>query len=152
MIQTQFSVKCTVGEFFLVTQDLLESVETLVPYCCEFQIGRESGRGAFVKWRHCGGIENIYACSWSNSDPNLLLFDPEIERTLRRARQVRRRIEFENNLRSQTENLASENNSAYSSDSAFDCDILSSSDTGTSNMGDLPRIILKQISQFDFQS
>ncbi|MED6138479.1 hypothetical protein PIB30_074576, partial [Stylosanthes scabra] len=122
----------------------------------EFRTGRKSGRGASVKWRRCWGIENI-----SNFDPNLLLFDPEIERTLRRARQVRRRIEFENNLRSQTENLASENNSAFSFDSDFDCDILSSSDTGTSNMGDLPRITLKQwaeqvwlqkISQFDFQS
>ncbi|MED6187995.1 hypothetical protein PIB30_081761, partial [Stylosanthes scabra] len=81
----------------------------------------------------------------SNSDPNLLLFDPEIERTLRRARQVRRRIEFENNLRSRTENLASENNSSYSSDSEFDRDTLSFSDTGTSNMGDLPRITLKQM-------
>ncbi|MED6160449.1 hypothetical protein PIB30_051584 [Stylosanthes scabra] len=73
------------------------------------------------------------ACSWSNSDPNLLFFDPEIVRTLRRARQVRRRIEFENNLHSQTENMASENNSAYSFDSDFDYDILSSSDTGTSD-------------------
>ncbi|MED6200181.1 hypothetical protein PIB30_082575 [Stylosanthes scabra] len=81
----------------------------------------------------------------SNSDPNLLLFDLEIERTLRRARQVRCRIEFENNLRSQTENLASENNFAYSSDSDFDCDRLYSSNTGTSNMGDLPRITLKQM-------
>ncbi|MED6148885.1 hypothetical protein PIB30_057246, partial [Stylosanthes scabra] len=80
----------------------------------------------------------------SNSDPNLLLFDPEIERTLRRARQVRRRIEFENNLRSQTEYLASVNNSSYSSDSDFDFEI-SSSDTGTSNMGDLSRITLKQM-------
>ncbi|MED6125140.1 hypothetical protein PIB30_065904, partial [Stylosanthes scabra] len=81
----------------------------------------------------------------SNSDRNLLLFDPEIERTLRRTRQVSRRIEFENNLRSQTKNLASVNNSSYSSDSDSDCDILSSSDTGTSNMGDLPRITLKQM-------
>ncbi|MED6116466.1 hypothetical protein PIB30_100548 [Stylosanthes scabra] len=81
----------------------------------------------------------------SNSDPNLVLFDPEIERTLRRARQVRRRIEFENNLRYQTKNLASENNSAYSSHFDFYCDRLSSSDTGTSNMGDLPRITLKQM-------
>ncbi|MED6224266.1 hypothetical protein PIB30_082394 [Stylosanthes scabra] len=81
----------------------------------------------------------------SNSDPNLLLFDPEIERTLRRAKQVRRRIEFENNLRSQTENLASVNNSSCSSDSDFDSDILSSSDTGNFNMGDLPRITLKQM-------
>ncbi|MED6200818.1 hypothetical protein PIB30_088943 [Stylosanthes scabra] len=40
-------------------------------------------------------------------------------------------------------NLASENNSAYSSDS--DCDILSSSDTVTSNMGDIPRITPKQM-------
>ncbi|MED6140615.1 hypothetical protein PIB30_094955 [Stylosanthes scabra] len=86
----------------------------------------------------------VHGCL-SNSDPNLLLFDPEIKRTLRRARQVRRRIEFENNLCSQTKNLASENNSAYSSDFDFDCDRLSSSDTGTSNMGDLPRITLKQV-------
>ncbi|MED6150014.1 hypothetical protein PIB30_068061 [Stylosanthes scabra] len=81
----------------------------------------------------------------SNSYPNLLLLDPEIERTLRRTRKIRRRIEFENNLHSQTENLASVNNSSYSSDSDFDCDILSSFDTGTSNMGDLPRITLKQM-------
>ncbi|MED6178259.1 hypothetical protein PIB30_105856, partial [Stylosanthes scabra] len=81
----------------------------------------------------------------SNSDPNLLLFDPKIERTFRRARQVRRRVEFENNLRSQTENLASVNNSSYSSDSDFDFEISSSSDTGTSNMGDLPMITLKQM-------
>ncbi|MED6221961.1 hypothetical protein PIB30_059809 [Stylosanthes scabra] len=81
----------------------------------------------------------------SNSDPNLLLFDPEIETTPRRARQVRRRIEFENNLRSQTKNLASVNNSSYSSYSDFDFEISSSSDTGTSNMGDLPRITLKQM-------
>ncbi|MED6223327.1 hypothetical protein PIB30_072903 [Stylosanthes scabra] len=81
----------------------------------------------------------------SNFNPNLLFFYPEIERTLRRARQVRRRLEFENNLRSQTENLASQNNSAYSSDSDSDCDILSSSDTGTFTMGDLPRITLKQM-------
>ncbi|MED6213964.1 hypothetical protein PIB30_098537 [Stylosanthes scabra] len=86
----------------------------------------------------------VHGCL-SNSDPNLLLFDPEIERRLRRARQVRRRIEFENNLRSQTENLASVNNSSYSSDSDSDCEISSSSDTSTSNMGDLPRIILKQM-------
>ncbi|MED6221581.1 hypothetical protein PIB30_056115, partial [Stylosanthes scabra] len=32
----------------------------------------------------------------SDSYPDLLVFDPEIERTLRCARQVRRRIEFEN--------------------------------------------------------
>ncbi|MED6112885.1 hypothetical protein PIB30_065798, partial [Stylosanthes scabra] len=57
--------------------------------------------------------------------------------TLRHARQVRRRIEFENNLCSQTKNLASEKNSSYSSDSDFDYDTLSSSNTGTSNMGDL---------------
>ncbi|MED6114236.1 hypothetical protein PIB30_078470 [Stylosanthes scabra] len=81
----------------------------------------------------------------SNLNLNLLVFDPEIERTLRRVRRVRRSIEFENNLHSQTENLASENNSIYSSDSEFDCDISSSSDTGTSTMGDLPRITLKQM-------
>ncbi|MED6140277.1 hypothetical protein PIB30_091614 [Stylosanthes scabra] len=77
----------------------------------------------------------------SNSDPNLLLFDPELERTLRCARQ----LAFTDARFSQTENRASENNSTYSSDSNFNCDILSSSDTGTSNMGDLPRITLKQM-------
>ncbi|MED6223512.1 hypothetical protein PIB30_074618 [Stylosanthes scabra] len=102
----------------------------------EFRTGRESGRGASVKWSRCLGIENMCACSWSNSNPNLLLSDPKIERTIRRARQVRRKIEFENHLRSQTENLASEKNSAYSSDSDFDCDILSSSETnGRSKYG-----------------
>ncbi|MED6197175.1 hypothetical protein PIB30_054233 [Stylosanthes scabra] len=76
------------------------------------------------------------------------VFDPEIERTLRFARQVRRQIEFENNLRSQTknlatENLASENNFAYSSDFDFDFDIPFSFDIGTSIMGDVQRVTLK---------
>ncbi|MED6171570.1 hypothetical protein PIB30_041866 [Stylosanthes scabra] len=65
----------------------------------------------------------------SNSSPNLLLFDPEIERTLRRSRQVRRQIEFESNLHSQTKNLASENDSAYSFDPDFDNELSTSSDS-----------------------
>ncbi|MED6141253.1 hypothetical protein PIB30_101455, partial [Stylosanthes scabra] len=112
-------------------------------------VGRPSNGAVAGELKTCalvhGCCEYVDILSISNSDPNLLLFDPKIKRTLRRARQVRRRIEFENNLRSQTENLASVNNSSYSSNSDFDCDILSSSDTGTSNMGDLPRITLKQM-------
>ncbi|MED6116111.1 hypothetical protein PIB30_097020, partial [Stylosanthes scabra] len=83
----------------------------------------------------------------SNSNPDLLIFDPEIERTPRRARQVRRRIEFENNLHSQTEGLASENNFAYS----FDCDFdfkTPNSDIGTSIMGDVQRVTLKAMGDF----
>ncbi|MED6220829.1 hypothetical protein PIB30_048593 [Stylosanthes scabra] len=79
----------------------------------------------------------------STSTPDLLLFDPEIERTLCRARQVRRQIEFESNLRSQTNDLASENDSAYSSNPDFDLDL--SSDSGTSTMGDVPMLTLKQL-------
>ncbi|MED6174374.1 hypothetical protein PIB30_068457 [Stylosanthes scabra] len=61
----------------------------------------------------------------SNPNPDLLDFDSEIERTLKCARQVRRRIEFENSLRSQTENLATEETSVqYSySDSKSDFEI-----------------------------
>ncbi|MED6163924.1 hypothetical protein PIB30_084805 [Stylosanthes scabra] len=81
----------------------------------------------------------------SNSEPDLLLFDPEIERTLRCARQVRRRLEFENNSRSQTAELASENNSVYSSDTDTDFELSTSSDTCTSIMGDIPRLTLKYL-------
>ncbi|MED6213040.1 N-acetyltransferase 9 [Stylosanthes scabra] len=78
--------------------------------------------------------------------PNLLLFDPEIKRTLRRARQVRRQLEFESNLHSQTQNLASANNSGYSSDPDFDRELsTSSSDSGTWTTGDIPRLTLKQL-------
>ncbi|MED6140914.1 hypothetical protein PIB30_098175, partial [Stylosanthes scabra] len=80
----------------------------------------------------------------SNSDPNLLLFDPKIERTLRHARQVRRRVELENTLRSQATRLASDNDSIYSFDSDFESRT-SSSDTGTFTMGDVPRLTLKQL-------
>ncbi|MED6225777.1 hypothetical protein PIB30_096949, partial [Stylosanthes scabra] len=61
----------------------------------------------------------------SNPNPDLLDFDSEIERTLRRARQVRRRIEFENSLRSQTKNLATEETFVQSSyfDSKSDFEI-----------------------------
>ncbi|MED6207981.1 hypothetical protein PIB30_040662 [Stylosanthes scabra] len=77
----------------------------------------------------------------STSTPDLLLFDPEIKRTLRHARQVRRQIKFESNLHSQTNDLASENYSMYSSDPDFDLDL--SSTPGTSTMGDVLRLTLK---------
>ncbi|MED6150509.1 hypothetical protein PIB30_072976 [Stylosanthes scabra] len=158
MRQTQFGAKCTTAIATNSAVNLTIGLDSSTTILSAFEIkesrtGCENGRGTSVKWRRCRGVENMCACSWlfvdmltlSNSNPNLLFFDPEIKRTLRRARQVRRRIEFENNLRSQTKNLASENNSSYSSDSDFDCDIPSSSDTGTSIMGDLPRISLKQM-------
>ncbi|MED6208356.1 hypothetical protein PIB30_044247 [Stylosanthes scabra] len=79
----------------------------------------------------------------STSTPDLLLFDPEIERTLRCARQVRRQIEFENNLCSRINDLASENDFAYSSDPDFDLDL---SDSGTSIMNDdISKLMLKQL-------
>ncbi|MED6127971.1 hypothetical protein PIB30_093175 [Stylosanthes scabra] len=80
----------------------------------------------------------------SNSNPDLLVFDPEIERTLRRARQVRRQIEFENYLRSQAESLATENKYVHSSDSDSEFEI-PFSNAGDNTMGDLPRITLKQM-------
>ncbi|MED6134424.1 hypothetical protein PIB30_036924 [Stylosanthes scabra] len=51
----------------------------------------------------------------SNPNPDLLDLDLELERTLTRARQVRSRIEFENSLYSQTENLATDEISVDSS-------------------------------------
>ncbi|MED6201480.1 hypothetical protein PIB30_095505 [Stylosanthes scabra] len=71
----------------------------------------------------------------SHSDPGLLLFDPEIERTLRRARQTRRRAELTR--------LASDNNPFDWSNSDSDSDTRISSDTGTFTMGE--RLTLKQI-------
>ncbi|MED6141856.1 hypothetical protein PIB30_107602, partial [Stylosanthes scabra] len=50
-------------------------------------------------------------------------------------------IEFESNLHSQTNDLASENDSTHSSDPDFDLDL--SSDSGTSTMGDVLRLTLK---------
>ncbi|MED6109631.1 hypothetical protein PIB30_035414 [Stylosanthes scabra] len=55
----------------------------------------------------------------SHSDPGSLLFDPEIERTLRQIRQARRRAELAK--------LALNNNPFYSSDSSSDSDTQSSS-------------------------
>ncbi|MED6153830.1 hypothetical protein PIB30_105914, partial [Stylosanthes scabra] len=69
---------------------------------------------------------------------------PEIEITLRRARQVRHRVQFEEHLRSQVEELTSDNNSVYSSASETNFE-LSSSDPGTSVTGDNPRLTLKQL-------
>ncbi|MED6225238.1 hypothetical protein PIB30_091734 [Stylosanthes scabra] len=91
-------------------------------------------------WRRCRGTEKLA----SISIPDLLLFDPEIKRTVRHARQVRHQLEFESNLHSQTQNLASANNSGYSSDPDFDLELSTSfSDSGTSTMGDIPRLTLK---------
>ncbi|MED6141238.1 hypothetical protein PIB30_101270 [Stylosanthes scabra] len=58
----------------------------------------------------------------SHLDLDLLLFDPEIKRTLRRARHVRRRAELENTLRSQAARLASGCNLIHWSDSDTDSD------------------------------
>ncbi|MED6128667.1 hypothetical protein PIB30_100128, partial [Stylosanthes scabra] len=41
-------------------------------------------------WRRCRGIQKCV----SHSDPGMLLFDPENEQTLRRARQAKRRAEL----------------------------------------------------------
>ncbi|MED6225307.1 hypothetical protein PIB30_092511, partial [Stylosanthes scabra] len=72
----------------------------------------------------------------SHSDPGLLLFDPEIERTLRRARQAKSRVELAR--------LASDNNSLDWSNSNSDSDTrTTSSNTGTFTMGE--RLTLKQI-------
>ncbi|MED6200526.1 hypothetical protein PIB30_086007 [Stylosanthes scabra] len=80
----------------------------------------------------------------SNSDPDLLVFDLEIERSLRHIRQVKHRIQFENTWYSQIEKAFSESDSAYSSASETNIE-LPSSDSGTPTMGDLPRITLKQM-------
>ncbi|MED6113836.1 hypothetical protein PIB30_074594, partial [Stylosanthes scabra] len=79
----------------------------------------------------------------STSTPDLSLFDPEIERTLHRTTQVRHRIEFKSNLCSQTNDLTSENDSAYFSDPDFELNL--SSDSDTSTMEDVPRLTLKQL-------
>ncbi|MED6198386.1 hypothetical protein PIB30_065857, partial [Stylosanthes scabra] len=72
----------------------------------------------------------------SHSDPGLFLFDPEIERTLRRARQARRQAELAR--------LALDNNPFDWSNSDSDSDTqTTSSNTGTFTMGE--RLILKQI-------
>ncbi|MED6141865.1 hypothetical protein PIB30_107700, partial [Stylosanthes scabra] len=76
--------------------------------------------------------------------PDLLVFDPEIERSLRHIRQVKRRIQFENTRYSQIEEAFSESDSAYSSASETGIE-LPSSDSGTPTMGDVPRITLKQM-------
>ncbi|MED6127612.1 hypothetical protein PIB30_089687 [Stylosanthes scabra] len=84
----------------------------------------------------------------SNSNPDLLVFDPEIERTLRRARQVRRRIEFENFFRSQTETLATENISIHSSDSDSNSEFerpFARVHAGNHTMAEPPRVTLRQM-------
>ncbi|MED6221075.1 hypothetical protein PIB30_050969 [Stylosanthes scabra] len=82
------------------------------------------------------GIGSVHRDVQSHSDPGLLLFDPEIERTLRRARQAKRRAELAR--------LASDNNPFNWCNSDFDSDTrTASSDTGTFTMGE--RLTLKQI-------
>ncbi|MED6149918.1 hypothetical protein PIB30_067198 [Stylosanthes scabra] len=72
----------------------------------------------------------------SHSDPGLLLFDPEIERTLRRTRQARRRTKLAR--------LASDNNPFDWSNFDSDSDThTTSSNIGTFTMGE--RLTLKQI-------
>ncbi|MED6125191.1 hypothetical protein PIB30_066370 [Stylosanthes scabra] len=72
----------------------------------------------------------------SHSDPGSLLFDPEIERTLRRTRQARRRAELAR--------LSLNSNPFYSSDSSSDSDTQSSSSvSSTSTMAE--RLTLKQL-------
>ncbi|MED6217444.1 hypothetical protein PIB30_017691, partial [Stylosanthes scabra] len=72
----------------------------------------------------------------SHSDPGSLLFDPEIERTLRRTRQARCRAELAR--------LTLNNNPFYSSDSSSGSDTQSSSSvSGTPTMAE--RLTLKQL-------
>ncbi|MED6151361.1 hypothetical protein PIB30_081795 [Stylosanthes scabra] len=72
----------------------------------------------------------------SHSDPGSLLFDPEIERTLRRTRQAKRRAKLVR--------LALNNNHFYSFDCSSDFNTRSSfSVSGTSTMAE--RLTLKQL-------
>ncbi|MED6192741.1 hypothetical protein PIB30_012911 [Stylosanthes scabra] len=72
--------------------------------------------------------------------------DLEIERTLRRARQVRRRIEFENYLHSQTENLAAEETFVDSSLSDSESEkFFSPTHVGTIQIAEPPRVTLRQM-------
>ncbi|MED6144835.1 hypothetical protein PIB30_019267 [Stylosanthes scabra] len=81
--------------------------------------------------------------SRSNSNPDLFLFDPKIERTLRRAWQVKRQVELENTLRSQAARLESNNDFIHLSDSDSDSCTTSSDTAGTFIMGET--LTLKQI-------
>ncbi|MED6133767.1 hypothetical protein PIB30_031208 [Stylosanthes scabra] len=72
--------------------------------------------------------------------------DLETERTLRRVRQVRRRIEFENSLHSQTENLTAKETSIHSSLSDSESEkFFSPSHAGTLQMAEPPRVTLRQM-------
>ncbi|MED6226254.1 hypothetical protein PIB30_101806, partial [Stylosanthes scabra] len=62
-----------------------------------------------------------------------------IERTLRHIRQVRRRIQFENNQDFKIEELAPEDDFVYSSASETNIEI-PSSNSGTNTVGEVPRI------------
>ncbi|MED6190908.1 hypothetical protein PIB30_110606, partial [Stylosanthes scabra] len=69
----------------------------------------------------------------SHSDSNLVPYDPEIERTLRNLRRIRRQNHFENHR----ENTAPEEETIYSSVSESDFEP-PFSDTGTIVMADNP--------------
>ncbi|MED6122366.1 hypothetical protein PIB30_039038 [Stylosanthes scabra] len=104
----------------------LEEVQEFL--CLE---GREWAKPSIVK-----GEELCSPIMRSHSDPGSLLFDLEIERTLRRTRQARRRAELAR--------LPLNNNPFYSSNSSFDSNTQpSSSISGTSTMAE--RLILKQL-------
>ncbi|MED6208828.1 hypothetical protein PIB30_048810 [Stylosanthes scabra] len=82
----------------------------------------------------------------SNPNPDFLDLDLELERTLRHAKQVRRRIEFENSLYSQTENLATEEIYVDSSLSDSESEnFFSPTHTGTLHMAEPPRVTLRQM-------
>ncbi|MED6157726.1 hypothetical protein PIB30_025998 [Stylosanthes scabra] len=97
------------------------------------------------KWRRCRGVKHARR---SNPNPDLLDLDLELERTLRRARQVRRRIQFENSLYSRTENLATDEISVDSSLSDSKSEkFFSPTHAGTLNMAEPPRITLSQMGE-----
>ncbi|MED6177914.1 hypothetical protein PIB30_102631, partial [Stylosanthes scabra] len=73
----------------------------------------------------------------SHSDSNLVSYDPEIERTLRNSRRIRRQNHFENHSVVHPENTALEEETIYSSASESDFE-LPFSDTGTIVMADNP--------------
>ncbi|MED6127257.1 hypothetical protein PIB30_086400 [Stylosanthes scabra] len=131
MIQTQFGASCTTGEFF---QDIRIGVNSAIlwwendpsPVLGIYKHGCIStGLRAAIKFLvPLPGKQKFV----SVFDPGLLLFDPEIERTLRRARQAKRRAELAR--------MASDNNTFNWSHSDSDADTrTTSSDIGTFTMG-----------------
>ncbi|MED6226393.1 hypothetical protein PIB30_103245, partial [Stylosanthes scabra] len=103
-----------------------------------------SGTGSSLEsWRSISSGGYVLAFPKIESS-GVIVFDPEIERSLRFIREVRHRIHFENTQYFQREEIASGSDSAYSSASKTDIE-LPFSDTGTNTMGDLLRITLKQM-------